>query len=40
MEGETEELSPEQLLANGKKCLAAGDAGGAVEYFQESCSIL
>lgn len=34
------EVSPEELLAVGKKCLAAGDANGAVENFQEACSIL
>lgn len=39
-ESETEETSSEQLLAMGKKCLAACDAAGAVDHFQEACSIL
>lgn len=34
------ESSPEELLAMGKKSLAAGDAAGAVDNFQEACSIL
>ena len=34
------ESSPEELLAMGKKSLAAGDAAGAVESFQEACAIL
>lgn len=29
-----------QLMADGKKCLAAGDANGAVEFFQEACEHL
>ena len=37
---EAEEASPEQLLAMGKKCLAASDATGAVDHFQEACSLL
>ena len=37
----TDQASPEeQLLALGKKYLAAGDASSAVESFQEACSIL
>lgn len=32
--------SPDQLLAEGKRCLAAGDTTGAVEYFQEACGLL
>ena len=39
-ESEAEEASPEQLLAMGKKCLAASDAIGAVDHFQEACSLL
>lgn len=41
-EGEEEEvqLSPDELLALGKKCLAAGDASGAVNHFQEACFML
>lgn len=31
---------PDKLMANGKRCLAAGDANGAVECFQEACSLL
>lgn len=34
------ESSPEELLAIGKKSLAAGDAAIAVDSFQEACSIL
>ena len=34
------DYNPEELLAMGKKCLAAGDATGAVDHFQEACSIL
>ena len=37
---DAEQVSPEELLAIGKKCLAAGDASGAVENFQEACAIL
>ncbi len=29
-----------ELLAVGKKCLAAGDATNALEYIQEACSVL
>ena len=32
--------SPDMLLAEGKRCLAAGDANGAVECFQEACGLL
>ena len=39
-EEEEEQLPPEELLALGKKCMAAGDAAGAVDHFQEACSIL
>ena len=39
-EDEVSQLSPEELLASGKKCLAAGDATGAVDNFQEACSVL
>lgn len=39
-EAQLQECSPEQLLAMGKKCLAAGDATGAVDCFQDACSIL
>ena len=28
------------LLAEGKRCLAAGDANGAVECFQQVCGLL
>lgn len=35
-----EVVSPEHLLIVGKKCLAAGDATGAVDNFQEACSVL
>lgn len=31
---------PDKQIANGKRCLAAGDANGAVECFQEACSLL
>jgi hypothetical protein len=37
---DAEEASPEQLLALGKQCLAAGDATGAVDHFQDACSLL
>ena len=35
-----EAASPDQLIAEGKRCLAAGDANGAVECLQEACSLL
>ena len=35
-----ENLNPEELLAEGKKCLAAGDPNGAVENLQQVCALL
>jgi len=33
-------MSPDQLLEEGKKALAAGNVNEAVESFQEACGIL
>ena len=37
---QTEGRDSEELLAEGKRCLAAGDANGAVENFQEACALM
>jgi len=35
-----EDINVEEFLAEGKKCLAAGDAAAALECLQEVCSTL
>lgn len=37
---QTEGRDSQELLAEGKRCLAAGDANGAVENFQEACALM